>query len=159
MIITNTTNNLLLRGDGYKYSHTFLYPKNTTYMMSYIESRGGVYDEVLFFGLQYYIKEYLTTPITMKDVEVAQKFITRYGAPFDYEGWKYIVETYKGYIPVKIRAVPEGTLIQNNKLDALMDEFCMNFVIYKNIKRNFKFTFNSFLKDQVITFKYSVKLQ
>lgn len=39
-----------------------------------------------------------------------------------------------------------GTLIQNNKLDALMDEFCMNFVIYKNMARLYNNTIGRFCK-------------
>jgi nicotinamide phosphoribosyltransferase len=34
-------------------------------MFSYIESRGGEYDKTLFFGLQYYLKEYLSHRVTV----------------------------------------------------------------------------------------------
>lgn len=45
-------NNIILQTDTYKVSHHLQYPPNTTYVYSYFESRGGKYDEVLFFGLQ-----------------------------------------------------------------------------------------------------------
>jgi nicotinamide phosphoribosyltransferase len=41
------------------------------YMNSYLESRGGTFNKVYFFGLQYILKEYLTTPITQADLDYA----------------------------------------------------------------------------------------
>jgi len=51
--------NLILQTDSYKVSHHLQYPPNTTYVYSYFESRGGKYDNVVFFGLQYVIKRWL----------------------------------------------------------------------------------------------------
>lgn len=48
--------NIIMLSDSYKFSHTNQYPKNTDYMFDYFESRGGIYPETVFFGLQYYIK-------------------------------------------------------------------------------------------------------
>ena len=56
--------NLLLNSDSYKYSQPFQYPKGTESVYSYIESRGGKWDETVFFGLQMFLKEYLSKPIT-----------------------------------------------------------------------------------------------
>lgn len=53
--------------DSYKYSHFLQYPPGTTMVNSYIESRGGAYDDVVFFGLQAYLKEYMTKPFTMAE--------------------------------------------------------------------------------------------
>lgn len=55
--------NLILNTDSYKASHFLQYPEGTTHVSSYIEARDGRYNEVLFFGLQAFIKEYLTKPI------------------------------------------------------------------------------------------------
>ena len=52
--------NIILNCDSYKVTHSKQYPENMEYMHSYIESRGGLYGYVKFFGLQYYLKEYLT---------------------------------------------------------------------------------------------------
>jgi nicotinamide phosphoribosyltransferase len=52
-------NNLILQTDSYKVSHHLQYPPGTSYVYSYFESRGGKYDSVLFFGLQYVIKKWL----------------------------------------------------------------------------------------------------
>ena len=56
--------NILLNTDSYKVSMFKQYPFGTTGVYSYIESRGGKYDETVFFGLQAFIKEYLLDPIT-----------------------------------------------------------------------------------------------
>ena len=52
--------NLLLLADAYKYSHYKLYVPGTTKIYSYLESRGGMFDETVFYGLQYFLKEYLS---------------------------------------------------------------------------------------------------
>lgn len=103
--------NLILRSDSYKYSHWLQYPPGTTYMQSYIESRGGKFKETLFFGLQYFLKEYLTTPITEEMVFEAERFMALHGEPFNLEGWLYIARDLQGKLPVRIRALPEGSVV------------------------------------------------
>jgi nicotinamide phosphoribosyltransferase len=78
---------------------------------SYIESRGGAWDKTVFFGLQAFLKEYLTTPITLADIDEAEAIITAHGEPFYREGWEYILNTYGGKLPVVIKAVAEGTVV------------------------------------------------
>ena len=106
-----TKNSIVLRTDSYKFTQFPQYPKNTTKVFSYIESRGGVFKKSLFVGLQYYLKEYLTKPVTMEQVEYAKVRTAKHGVPFNYEGWKYIVEKHNGKLPLKIRAVKEGTIL------------------------------------------------
>lgn len=84
------------------------YPPHTTGVYSYIESRGGKYEELVFFGLQAFIKEYLLTPITEADVDEAEEIWTAHGEPFNREGWMHIVKEYGGKLPVRIKAAPEG---------------------------------------------------
>jgi len=84
------------------------YPEGTEKVFSYIESRGGEYDSTVFFGLQIFLKEYLSKPITREMIEEAAEFATAHGVPFNREGWEYILNTYQGNLPVRIRAVPEG---------------------------------------------------
>ena len=103
--------NIILNTDSYKVSMFKQYPVGTTGVYSYIESRGGKYDSTVMFGLQAFIKEYLTTPVTREDIEVADKILTAHGVPFNREGWEYIVEHLGGRLPVRIRAVPEGTVV------------------------------------------------
>jgi nicotinamide phosphoribosyltransferase len=97
--------------DSYKASHYLQYPPDTEYVSSYIESRGGKWSHVLFFGLQMFIKEYLTKPITQEMIEEAAEFWAAHGEPFNREGWEHILHTHKGFLPLEIKAVPEGTIV------------------------------------------------
>lgn len=103
--------NLILDTDSYKASHYRQYPKDTAYVNSYFESRGGEFKNTLFFGLQYYIKRYLSQRITKYDIEEAEDIYTMHGVPFNKEGWEYILRAHDGFIPVEVQAVPEGTLV------------------------------------------------
>lgn len=103
------SNSIILNTDSYKVSMFKQYPVGTTGVFSYIESRGGQYDETVFFGLQAFIKEYLLKPITQADIDIADEILTAHGEPFNREGWEYILREHNGYLPVVIRAVPEGT--------------------------------------------------
>jgi len=103
--------NIILNTDSYKASHYLQYPPNTKYVFSYVESRGGEYDYTVFFGLQAFLKEYLSKPITQEMIDEAEAFWPAHGEPFNKEGWQYILDTYKGYLPLLIKAVPEGTVV------------------------------------------------
>ena len=108
--------NPILNTDSYKASHYLQYPPEASAMFSYIESRGGRYDRTLFFGLQMLIKEYLCRPITAGMIEQAKAFFTAHGEPFNEAGWRYIVEHYEGYLPVRVRAVPEGSVVPTHNV-------------------------------------------
>ena len=103
--------NIILNTDSYKVSMFKQYPAGTTGVYSYIESRGGKYDETVFFGLQAFIKEYLLEPITQADIDIADAILTAHGEPFNREGWEYILSAHGGYLPIVIRSVPEGTVV------------------------------------------------
>ena len=103
--------NLILNSDSYKTSHYLQLPPNTTNMHAYIESRGGEYSKLRFFGLQHLIKEYLLQPIISADVDRAEKLLKAHGVPFNREGWDYIVDVHAGYLPLVIRAIPEGMVV------------------------------------------------
>ncbi|CAB3697968.1 hypothetical protein LMG24238_03473 [Paraburkholderia sediminicola] len=108
--------NPILNTDSYKASHYLQYPPEASAMFSYIESRGGRYDRTLFFGLQMLIKEYLCRPITPAMIDQAKAFFTAHGEPFNEAGWRYIVEHHRGYLPVRIRAVPEGSVVPTHNV-------------------------------------------
>jgi len=92
------------------------YPPGTTSMFSYIESRGGDYNKTVFFGLQYYLKKYLSHRVTVEEVEEAKEFFEAHGEPFNYEGWMYIAKDLGGKLPVRIRAVPEGSVVPTSNI-------------------------------------------
>ena len=109
--------NILLLTDSYKVSHHVQYPPNTTKIYSYFESRGGLHKEVCFFGLQIIIKKYLcgSNVVTREKITEAEKLYKLHFGPgtnvFNKAGWEYVLETYNGSLPVKIKALPEGTVI------------------------------------------------
>lgn len=105
-------NNLILCSDAYKYSHHKFYEEGTTYMGSYLESRGGKFNETVFYGLQIFLKEFLEgVAILPEDVDEAEEYLTGvFGNDkvFDRTKFDYIVEKHGGKLPVRIKAVPEG---------------------------------------------------
>ena len=106
------TDNIILNTDSYKTSHFGFMEPNTTKQYSYIEARkGGLYDYSVFFGLQYFIKKYLSGRVTRGMIDEAEDFLTKHGLPFNREGWEYIVDNIGGKLPIRIKAVPEGTLV------------------------------------------------
>jgi nicotinamide phosphoribosyltransferase len=108
--------NIIIDTDSYKASHYLQYPPGTTSMFSYIESRGGEYQNTVFFGLQYYLKKYLSHRVTVEEVEEAKEFFEAHGEPFNYEGWMYIAKELEGKLPVRIRAVPEGSVVPTHNI-------------------------------------------
>jgi nicotinamide phosphoribosyltransferase len=107
--------NLLLLADAYKYSHYKLYTPGTTKIYSYLESRGGLFDETVFFGLQYFLKEYLEgKAFTRENIDEAEEILNGvFGRPdvFDRKNFDYILDRYEGRLPVRIKAISEGTAV------------------------------------------------
>ncbi|MEM7510491.1 MAG: nicotinate phosphoribosyltransferase [Bacteroidota bacterium] len=113
-------NNLILLADAYKYSHHKLYYPGTTSIYSYMESRGGKFDETVFFGLQYYLKEFLEgVAFTQEDLDGAADFLPQvFGREdvFDKANFQYILDTYGGKLPIRIKAVPEGISVPTQQV-------------------------------------------
>jgi nicotinamide phosphoribosyltransferase len=106
--------NLVLQTDSYKFTHWKQYPPGTEHVYSYLESRGGMFPQTLFFGLQYYLLRYLCgSVVNEEDVREAQQFVDRHIAPgiFNFDGWMHVVRAHGGRLPVVIKAVPEGSLV------------------------------------------------
>jgi nicotinamide phosphoribosyltransferase len=111
--------NLILDQDSYKPSHWLQYPPNTTSTYSYLESRGGRYGSTVFVGLQYLLDEYLAgSVVSMADVVEAQTFCQVHGVPFNSDGWRDLVSAHDGVLPLRIKAVTEGSVIPTH--NALM---------------------------------------
>lgn len=108
---TSVNENLILMTDSYKASHFLQYPPGTSRLMGYLESRGGRYGQTVFFGLQYILKRYLDSRVMTGDVDEAQEFFSKHGEPFPRAGWDRIVHVHNGKMPLRIRAVPEGTVV------------------------------------------------
>jgi nicotinamide phosphoribosyltransferase len=112
--------NLILLADAYKYAHHKFYYPGTTQIYSYLESRGGLFDETIFFGLQYFLKEYLQgAAFTQADLDEADGFLRQvFGRDdvFDKSKFQYILDKYDGRLPVRIKAVAEGTAVPTSNV-------------------------------------------
>lgn len=114
--------NPLLLTDGYKVDHRRQYPSGTTLVYSNWtprKSRLEGIDEVVFFGLQYFIKKYI-----LQDFEdyffkqPKEKVIQEYSRRINnylgenQVGTKHLEDLHDlGYIPMVIKALPEGVSV------------------------------------------------
>lgn len=111
--------NPLLLTDGYKVDHRRQYPTGTSLVYSNWtprKSRLDGVDEVVFFGLQYFIKKYILEDFETyffkqpKEKVVAEysRRINTYLGP-NQVGTKHIEDLHDlGYIPMVFKALPEG---------------------------------------------------
>lgn len=111
--------NPMLMTDMYKISHINMYPKGTEMIYSNLTSRGsrmdGV-DHVVVFGIQYFIKEFLIDRFNEdffqrpKDEVVGEykRVITNALGKSDTAHIEALHDL--GYLPIEIKALPEGSL-------------------------------------------------
>lgn len=102
---------IILNTDSYKLSHWLQYPPAIRYMNSYIESRGGRWHRTVFYGLQAFLRQYLAKPVTREEIDLAGEFVKQHGLPFNRAGWMHILERHDGFLPLRIEAVREGTVL------------------------------------------------
>lgn len=114
--------NPLLYTDGYKVDHRRQYPANTSLVYSNWtprKSRIAGINQVVFFGLQYFIKKYILEDFQRnffdqpKEEIVAQyaRRINNYLGP-NAVGTQHIADLHDlGYIPMVIKALPEGVQV------------------------------------------------
>src|SRR5574338_224092 len=110
--------NLLLCTDVYKLGHMEQYPRGTTKIYSYLCARSTKKEtKCLWFGLQYYIKKYLCQPITKENAEEFFEYrnLILGGTSSEIEEKINALVTL-GYLPIEIKAVPEGTVIDNKNV-------------------------------------------
>ena len=103
--------NLLLDTDSYKGSHWLQYPSDLTAMGAYLESRGGEHPETLFFGLQMILADLFSRPVSQADLEEAAEIWQLHGLPFNRQGWQQVIDRHGGWLPLRIRAVAEGSRV------------------------------------------------
>ena len=103
--------NPLLLTDSYKFQHMSQYPESTEFIYSYLEARRPDL-AVMMFGLNYYLRSYLSTKITFAHVEEALE--VRHGilgSVSDDVVAKYRSLAELQYFPLSIRAIPEGMIV------------------------------------------------
>ena len=112
----------LLLSDTYKQCHDRMYPKGLTKLVSYWVPRKSMLEnqnEMVFFGLQAFIKEYLMGYFQKNFFDLSEnEMLTLYTDSMDVQIGRdnydldKIVELHRlGYLPLEIRALPEGTLV------------------------------------------------
>lgn len=108
-------NNICWLTDSYKVSHHLQYPPGTQRVYSYFESRSGsTFSETTFFGLQYWLKRYLSGPVvTVEKIDQAERLFKAHfgGQVFNRTGWEHILQSHGGRLPVEIKAIPEGSIV------------------------------------------------
>ncbi len=108
--------------DSYKQLHDQMYPEGTEKVYSYLEARkGAAYDNSVFFGLQYFLKEWLEGVVLTKEmVDEAEPIMKEHfkfnGNVWSREKWDHIVNVHGGRLPVVMKAVPEGTKLPVNNI-------------------------------------------
>lgn len=109
-----TNYNGILVTDSYKITHWKQYPKDTVEVYSYFESRGGIYDEIIFHGLQYPLYYLAGQIATTENINEAEDiFGEHFGNKelFNRADWEYIRDVHDGMLPIEIKAVAEGTRV------------------------------------------------
>lgn len=115
--------NPLLLTDFYKVGHPFQYPNGTTLVYSNLtprKSRLNGIDEMVFFGLQYFIKEYLIKyfnenffkqPKEKVISDYKRRVFTSLGSHLP--TYEHIEKLHDlGYLPIEIKALPEGSSVK-----------------------------------------------
>jgi nicotinamide phosphoribosyltransferase len=110
--------NIILSCDAYKLTHHLQYSKDISKLYSYAEPRvGGKYDKICFFGLRSIINDHLLQEVTDELIEEArQECILTFGTDkyFNREMWEKVRDLK--YLPIKIMAIPEGTIIEQGSV-------------------------------------------
>jgi nicotinamide phosphoribosyltransferase len=109
----------LIQTDSYKAGHAQMYP-DVQEMTAYMECRGAFGeapdDRILFYGMRYLYETVIFRQITIKDIEEADAWYAHHGvakSQFYYprELWLAVVNECNGYLPLEIKALPEGTVM------------------------------------------------
>lgn len=114
--------NPILLTDGYKVDHRRQYPTGTSLVYSNWtprKSRIAEVDEVVFFGLQYFIKKYIiqdfeTHFFSQPKAEISKRYARRINNYLGTNavGVKHIEALHDlGYIPMVFKALPEGSKV------------------------------------------------
>lgn len=102
-------------------------------------------DRIIFAGLQIPLEELFREPITHQEIDTTKEFLKTFKATmvgpavyhFPEEMWRQVVDYYNGRPPIKIKAMPEGSVVypnepvfqveNTNKEDELMGELAAMF--------------------------------
>lgn len=112
----------MLMSDTYKHTHPRMYPQNLTKLVSYLTPRKNMspdFPHMVFFGLQSFLYEYLLMSFNDHFFNLPIETIKyKYEDYMDIQigventEWSKIESLHKlGYLPLEIRALPEGSIV------------------------------------------------
>ena len=166
--------NPVILTDAYKVSHPDQYPEGTEYVYSNTTARASRFEEVnhiVVFGLQYFIKKYLIEEFNHNFfnrprglvVKEIQDFCDEYFGPGSVDAEKRYGALHDlGYLPLKIKALPEGTLCPikvpyntiintnsefywlTNAIETLNQNTCWNPIVAATVARRYKKLLNKY---------------
>jgi len=107
--------------DTYKMSHPLQYPDGAREMSAYAECRSAFEKDpedsrIVFYGIRYVVENYIAVPWTVEDVEKIEQFLNTQNIfetpiPFPKDLFLKFIKENNGYIPIRIEALPEGTVV------------------------------------------------
>ncbi len=114
--------NAILLSDTYKQVHNQMYPKGLTKLTSYLTPRKSMFenqDKVVFFGLQAFLQEFLVSYFNRNFFEQPvsdlldsyKKYMNLQLGQGNYSADHLEKLHALGYLPLKIRALPEGSFV------------------------------------------------
>ena len=113
---------MMLMSDTYKHTHPRMYPQNLTKLVSYLTPRKNMspaFPDMVFFGLQAFLTNYLVDCFNAQFFNRSIYFLEdEYKHYMDIQigventEWDKIKALHElGYLPLEIRALPEGTVV------------------------------------------------
>lgn len=110
----------LLDTDSYKETHHLMYPDDIESMTAYYTHRKNTLStedhRIVFFGMAWWYESMLSQPITWADLEEADLYLSTHGVagqpyPYPRDLFEKIIRENKGYWPVEVRAIPDGSVV------------------------------------------------
>lgn len=109
---TKINPSVLTNTDAYKLCHMRMVIGNVSYIVVYFQSRmGAKFPVQKFLGLQMILLQKFCKPFSYEEMLDLIKFSNESGTPVDEEKVRSLYEKYHGYLPIEIRAVPEGMIL------------------------------------------------
>jgi hypothetical protein len=88
---------------------------------SFLESRGGKFNAVTFFGLQYYLMKYFAGVVVNEQFikKARRRFRAHFGndALFNEAGWLRLIEKHGGKLPIRIKAARRNNCSDRQRTD------------------------------------------
>lgn len=107
MLYDKRKRNLVMMTDTYNLGHQMM-KKNTDYELSHIYNRER---DMLLFGFSDNINYFFKDPITQDDIDEAKKYCSSIGINMPYKLFERVVDEFKGFPPLSITTLSEGTWV------------------------------------------------